>query len=120
MPRPAARTASRRRCPRLGYAPLGGRDLVQLRGEVRVDARQIELLPRRLEQQVPPLRNGLAAALEVERARRPLAPVECLQERLGERAAEPERLADGAHLAAEPASAAGNFSKSKRGAFTAT
>ena len=82
--------------------PLGGRDVAQLLREVRVDARQVEPLSRRLEQEIPALGHRLAAPLEVEQRRCPLAPVERLQERLRERAPEPERLADGAHLAAEP------------------
>ncbi len=82
--------------------PLGGGDVAQLLREVRMDARQVEALPRRFEQQVPALRHRLAAPREVERRRRPLAPVERLQERLRERPPETERLADRAHLAAEP------------------
>src|SRR4051812_15908910 len=67
-----------------------------------MDAGQVEPLARRLEQEIPPLRNRLAAPLEVELARRPLASLERLQERLREGAADPQGLADGPHLAPEP------------------
>jgi hypothetical protein len=74
-----------------------------------VDARQrLEPAARRLEQQVPPLGHGLGGSHEQlvvarrEGDRRCLAPGHRLGERLGKRPPEPEGLADGAHLGAEP------------------
>ena len=76
---------------------LGGADRVELGGEVGMQAGDLRQRGARLDA------------------------LERLQQRLRERAADPERLADGAHLGPERASGCpGNFSKSKRGAFTAT
>src|SRR6266480_4429894 len=66
-----------------------------------MSARQVEATPRRLEQHVPPLGNRLAPARKVELARSLLPPLQRLQERLGERPPQPERLADRAHLRTE-------------------
>src|SRR5581483_6170908 len=83
-------------------------DLPQARGEVRVDPRRLEPAPGALEQQVPPLRQGLSgppcqhAVVGRDRRRRGLAADERLPEGLREGAAEAERLADRAHLGAEP------------------
>ncbi len=74
-----------------------------------MDAGQVEPLPCRLEQQIPALRHRLAAPLEVERRWFPFASIERLQERLGKRAPEAERLADRAHLAGEPGACVGEL-----------
>src|SRR6266516_7670452 len=59
-------------------------------------------MPRRLKQQIPAFGHGLTPPPEIEGGRRPFSSVHRLHERLREGAAEAERLADRAHLAAEP------------------
>src|SRR5438094_10556968 len=66
-----------------------------------MSARQVEATPRRLEQHVPSLGNRFAPAREVELARRLLPSLQRLEECLGERPPQPERLADRTHLRAE-------------------
>ena len=71
-----------------------------------MDPGQLEPAARRRDEQVPALGERLARQLDElvvgggEADRRRLAPLHRLAERLGECTAEPERLADGAHLRA--------------------
>ena len=82
--------------PLAASSALGDADRLELGGEVGMQARDL---------------GQRVAGLD---------PLERLQQRLGERAAEPERLPDRAHLGAERAVGGGKRSKSKRGALTAT
>ena len=80
--------------------------------------------PRRAHSSSRSQRSGTGSAgardelvvVRRERDRRRLAPVHRLQERLGERPPEPERLADGAHLGAEPRRRRAGTSRSRTAA----
>ena len=78
------------------------------------------VLSRRLEEQVPALRQRLAAALEVEHRRRVLAPSSALRNASVNVRPRPRASPTARISLPRRGSASGNFAKSKRGAFTAT
>ena len=109
-PAPPIRDAEDPRDPRVGEAEALRRPTSPFAASSRSAVADGLDLGREVRVEAGDLRQRVACLDALER----------LQQRLRERAAEPERLADGAHLGPELARLPGNFSKSKRGALTAT